>query len=198
MKLKRFIAYLIDILIVGFIASALSSVKVLNPYYDNYLEAYEIFNTTIESVTNENMKDTLLSTSFISEYQDVLKLSIYSTTISLICYLLYFVGFQKWNKDQTIGKKLMNIKLVGNVSIGAYLIRTLIIYNLIFNTLNVYLAFIFSGKLFFTLSLITSIIGYIVTYTCYFMILFRKDNKGLHDIITKTSVMEVENVANKG
>ena len=46
MKLKRFVAYLIDILLVGFIASSIASIDVLNPYYDDYLDAYDKFNET--------------------------------------------------------------------------------------------------------------------------------------------------------
>ena len=45
-------------------------------------------------------------------------------------------------------------------------------------------------------SLIVSIIGYVITYLGYGMILFRKDGKGLHDLLSGTEVMEVKNVIN--
>lgn len=115
--------------------------------------------------------------------------------------MLYFVGFQKWNKNQTVGKKLMNLKVVNknkkdDVKVWQYLVRTLIVYNLFFSGLNVCLALCFNTKLFFTLSLIVSIIGYVITYLGYGMILFRKDGKGLHDLLSGTEVMEVKNVIN--
>lgn len=61
-----------------------------------------------------------------------------------------------------------------------------------FSGLNVCLALCFNTKLFFTLSLIVSIIGYVITYLGYGMILFRKDGKGLHDLLSGTEVMEVK------
>lgn len=201
MKLKRLLAYIIDILIVGFVASALANIDILNPYLDNYLESYESFNETLKNINEENVMDMFYSAEFVSQYQNTLKYSVYSTGISLVCYFLYFVGFQKWNKNQTVGKKLMNLKVVNknkkdDVKVWQYLIRTLIVYNLFFSGLNVCLALCFNTKLFFTLSLIVSIIGYVITYLGYGMILFRKDGKGLHDLLSGTEVMEVKNVIN--
>ena len=201
MKLKRLLAYIIDILIVGFVASALANIDILNPYLDNYLESYESFNETLKNINEENVMDMFYSAEFVNQYQNTLKYSVYSTGISLVCYLLYFVGFQKLNKNQTVGKKLMNLKVVNknkkdDVKVWQYLIRTLIVYNLFFSGLNVCLALCFNTKLFFTLSLIVSIIGYVITYLGYGMILFRKDGKGLHDLLSGTEVMEVKNVIN--
>ncbi len=201
MKLKRLLAYIIDILLVGFVASALANIDILNPYLDNYLESYENFNKTLEDINEENVLDMFSSDEFVIQYQDTLKYSAYSTGISLVCYLLYFIGFQKWNKNQTIGKKLMNLKVVNknkkdDVKVWQYLVRTLVVYNLLFSTLTVCLALCFDTKLFFTLSMIVSIIGYVITYFGYGMILFRKDGKGLHDLISGTEVMEVKNVIN--
>lgn len=201
MKLKRLLAYIIDILIVGFVASALANIDILNPYLDNYLESYESFNETLKNINEENVMDMFYSAEFVSQYQNTLRYSVYSTGISLVCCLLYFVGFQKWNKNQTVGKKLMNLKVVNknkkdDVKVWQYLIRTLIVYNLFFSGLNVCLALCFNTKLFFTLSLIVSIIGYVITYLGYAMIVFRKDGKGLHDLLSGTEVMEVKNVIN--
>ena len=201
MKLKRLLAYIIDILIVGFIASAISSIEVINPYYDNYIEAYEKYSKEMDSLNEDNVFDKIKSEEFVLDYQNVLKYGVYSSVICITCYILYFGGFQKWNKNQTVGKKLMRLKVVNknnkdDVKVWQYLIRTLIVYNLFFSGLNVCLALCFNTKLFFTLSLIVSIIGYVITYFGYGMILFRKDGKGLHDLISGTEVMEVKNVIN--
>ena len=55
MKLRRLLAYIIDILIVGFVASALANIDILNPYLDNYLESYESFNETLKNINEENV-----------------------------------------------------------------------------------------------------------------------------------------------
>lgn len=201
MKLKRLLAYIIDILLVGFVASALANIDVLNPYLDKYLESYETFSEKLTSINEENVMDMFSSDEFINQYQDTLKYSAYSTGISLVCYILYFVGFQKWNKNQTVGKRLMNLKVVNknkkdDVKGWQYVVRTLIVYNLFFNCLNVCLALCLNTKLFFTLSMIVSIIGYVITYVGYGMILFRKNGRGLHDLISGTEVVEVQDVIN--
>ncbi len=196
MKIKRLFAYLIDIMIVGFVASALANIDVINPYINEYMESYEKFSEKLSSINGENANEVISSDAFILQYKSTLKYSIYSTGISFVCYILYFVGFQKWNKNQTVGKKLMKLKIINkdssdNINVWQYLVRTLILYNLIFGSINVCLSLWLNNKLFFTMSMIVSIIGYVITYLCYVMILFRKDGKGLHDLISKTEVVEV-------
>lgn len=191
MKIKRLVAYLIDILIVGFISSSLSSLNIINPYYDKYLDVYDDYQEVLESDIND--LDEIFNSDFKGMYHDLVKYSSISNVISLSCYLLYFVGFQKWNKDQTVGKKLMRIKVVGrdkSVSILSYFLRSVVVYNLLFPSINIISSFILNDNLFFTSSIILSIIGSVVTYACLLMIIIRKDNLGLHDIISKTKVVE--------
>ena len=195
MKIKRLFAYLIDIMIVGFVASALANIDVINPYINEYMESYEKFSEKLSSNNGENANEVISSDDFILQYKSTLKYSIYSTGISFVCYILYFVGFQKWNKNQTVGKKLMKLKIINkdssdNVNVWQYLIRTFVLYNLIFGSINVCISLWLNNKLFFTMSMMVSIIGYVITYLCYAMILFRKDGKGLHDLISKTEVVE--------
>lgn len=196
MKLKRLLAYVIDILLVGFIASAVSSIEVINPYYDNYIEAYEKYSKEMDSLNEDNVFDKIKSEEFVLDYQNVLKYGVYSSVICITCYILYFGGFQKWNKNQTVGKKLMRLKVVNknnkdDVRLWQYILRTIIVYNLLFNSLSVVVSYMFKGNLFFTTSIITSIIGYVITYVGYIMILFRKDGCGLHDFVSGTKVVEV-------
>ena len=202
MRLKRFVAYLVDIMIVGLVATALSSINVLNPYYDNYIESYDSFNETLDSIDDDNVTSVITSDLFINQLQNTLKYSICSTIISLVCYFLYFVGFQKWNKNQTVGKKLMKIKVVSvedneNISVIDYTVRTIVLYNLLFTMIGVCTAFYLTGKTFLTAFMVVSIIGYIITYAGYLMILIRKDGRGLHDIMGFTKVVEVEDVSSK-
>ena len=117
----------------------------------------------------------------------------------------YVIGQEEAKKTLSVAvynhykriKSLQNDKnKKDDVKVWQYLIRTLIVYNLFFSGLNVCLALCFNTKLFFTLSLIVSIIGYVITYLGYAMILFRNDGKGLHDLLSGTEVMEVKNVIN--
>lgn len=193
MKFKRLSAYLIDIMIVGFVATCLSSIVAINPYYDNYLEKYEEMEEIMNKAMDEDNLEFWNNSEFRDVYQGVVKFGSVSSLLSLGCYLLYFVGFQKWNKNQTVGKKLMKIKVVSedgdSVSVWQYLVRTVVVYNLIFTSLNVAMSFWFSSSSFFVTSIAVSLVGELITYAGYLMIVFRKDGLGLHDILGKTRVV---------
>ena len=87
--------------------------------------------------------------------------------------------------------KVVNKNNKDDVRMWQYILRTIIVYNLLFNSLNVVVSYVFKDDLFFTISIITSIIGYVITYVGYIMILFRKDGCGLHDLVSGTKVVEV-------
>ena len=46
--------------------------------------------------------------------------------------------------------------------------------------------------------MVVSLLGYLITYAGYLMILFKKDGRGIHDIVGGTKVVEVENVTCEG
>src|SRR5699024_8617440 len=89
----------------------LSQIRFLNPTYDLYMDNYDKYLDIMDNVSSENVLDIIND----SEYQEVnYNLSKYSVSVSItsiILYLAYFVGFQKWNKNQTLGKKLFNISV---------------------------------------------------------------------------------------
>lgn len=198
MRLKRFGAFIIDILIVGIVASSLSSIYFINPYYDKYTETNKALEETVKSLNQDNVRDVINSDLFVNQVQNTLKYSVCSNLISLGCYLLYFVGFQKWNKNQTVGKKLMKIKVVNidgtnKISIWDYAVRTIVVYNLLFGSIGLCLAFYLTGKTFLINYAIVNVVGSLITYAGYLTILFREDCRGLHDILGFTKVIETDN-----
>ena len=62
-----------------------------------------------------------------------------------------------------------------------------------FNSLGICIAFYFSGKSFLITFMVVSLLGYLITYAGYLMILFKKDGRGIHDMIGVTKVVEVNN-----
>lgn len=193
MKLKRFLAYFIDIMIVGLVASSLANIRIINPYYDEYLEVQDKIREAYKDVNEDNILDVVFKEDNINLYRDLSKCNSITAIISVCCYVLYFVGFQKWNKDQTVGKKLMRIKVVSvdkkEVSGLDYLIRSVFAYNLLFTSLNIWVAFRFSGNMYLNLTSIFSSVGSLITLVTYLMILVRSDGRGLHDIVGHTKVV---------
>ena len=93
---KRVVAYLIDVLLVVFAASMLSSISYLNPQlenynneYNKYVEFYEKYKEDIKKEVTEDM---------IVEYKNQLedfnyrldRNNVYGTVISIVLTILYF------------------------------------------------------------------------------------------------------------
>lgn len=196
LKIKRFMAFLIDYVFLVLFITMLANLEFLNPKFDLYYETYEKYSQLESSITLENVFDVVGSNEFKGVVYDLDRYGLNISILSLACYLLYFVGFQKWNKNQTIGKRLMNIKVVSNendksISWFRYILRCLVLYNLIFDILIIISLFIFGANKYMFVKLAISFVGYIVYYVNVGMVLFKKDGRGLHDIIAGSKVVEV-------
>lgn len=193
-KLKRFGAYLIDYLFVIVIASMICEFNVFDKYYENYLEDYETVEKINEDMTTNLNIERIYSEEYMDSYNSLIRNGGYITIVTTICYLLYFVGFQKWNHNQTLGKKIFGIEIQnkdgGNVSWGSYILRTIINYGLIFNIMVLIISFFLTGRSFINTALLINLCSYTISYIIIFMIILRKDGRGLHDIIANTLVQE--------
>ena len=193
MIFKRVGAYAIDYLFIFLLLTMLSQIRFLNPSYDLYMENYDKYLEIMDNINADNILDVVND----SEYQEVnYNLSKYSVSVSIISivlYLTYFVGFQKWNKNQTLGKKLFNISVKNkkddsSPSWGQMFLRTIILYNILFEIFLIISLYIFNASEYMVVSNIITILAAIVFYANVFFIIFRKDNAGIHDLIAKTKV----------
>lgn len=124
------------------------------------------------------------------------KEGIYNSIITLVCTLLYFGVIQYFLKGQTIGKKLLKLKVVSSsdkkINILNYLPRSLIVNDVFLNTIGlIFLAF--ASKNIYqqatnTLQVLVSIIEAIII----FLVLTREDGRGLHDLLCHTKVISTD------
>lgn len=199
---KRISAYLIDILFIFIVIGLISEIKFINPYYDKYIEAYEKYNEILEDYTNEKISDKEFNNYYNKNYYLVSKYSVSYNIVIVVAILLYFGVFQKFNKGQTIGKKIMRIRVVSNtdnedVSLLRYLIRTLPMYyiyigGLIPLIINTILVFILNDNNFMNITMVVSYLFLFVAILSFVFICIRKDERGLQDIIAKTKVEYIE------
>ena len=131
LKIKRFIAFIIDIFIVSIISETLSSINFINIYKEDYKEKYYEYEKIYDSFLEEEISINEYNEKVIYYNFELSKLSSISNTIYMIIFLSYFVGINCLYEGQTIGKKIMNIKIVSenNIKINGwiYLLRTLLI-----------------------------------------------------------------------
>lgn len=192
MKLKRIMAYIFDIVFVTFLASLISQIEIINPYYDKYLEEYDSYIEMFDDMDLDAASKIVFKDDYINKVQNLAKYNSVVTIITFCCYILYFVGFQKWNNGQTLGKKIFGIKVLNkerkDASIWQYILRTCILYNIPLGFVSLLLAFIMPGKFYLIFSMILNLLSYIITILCFTMFAFRKDGRSFHDLLSGTIV----------
>ena len=117
-------------------------------------------------------------------------LSLVSVSLSLI----YYVVFSWYNKGQTIAKKLMNIKVVDNKtgnkpSFIQMFLRNMVIYSLLSGIVMLVLLFV-SSKIFVYTYIGFAIIELLFVILTVMFVLYRKDKRGLHDMMSGTKVIK--------
>lgn len=186
--LKRLGAFIIDMLLVTIMASLLSM-----PFTDT--KKVE----KIESEQNEIVKQFQEQKITADEYLDRYVSVYYNLTrstgaISLITILLeiiYFVVFQLYNGGQTLGKKLLKIKVVsndGDLFMNQMIFRSLLANFILINIIKFALLLFSSKEIYMGLSLILESIQYIMIFISILMIT-GKNKDSIHDKLTHTSVV---------
>ena len=186
--IQRALAYLLDIIIVSLIFSIITIgfkpnteiEKKYNEVYDNYING---------EITAEQ---------YLEEYTDVLydmqKANALPNAINTVLIIVYFIVFQYLNKGQTIGKKLLKIKIVNEdkkeISLKQMLIRGIMIYSILSSLINIILFFNVSRKVYMTSYLSVGAIETLILFLSAIFILYRNDKKALHDIVSKTIVIK--------
>ena len=193
-KVKRIGAYIIDYLFVFLLITMLSQIRVLNPSYEEYAESYVRYEEMMDDLTVDNAVEIAKSQEYMQVNYDLSRYSVSISIISLVVYLAYFVGFQKWNNNQTLGKKLFNIQVVGNENkkVGwlQLLWREVVLYNIIWEVLAIVSIWVFNYEGYmYASSLLTFIAGAIIWVNIFFVVI-RNDSRGIHDLLAKTKVVE--------
>ncbi len=189
---KRFLAYLIDSIFITIILTLIYQITFINPYYDEYIEYSK------KHLENQNINDILEYTNSDEFDENLYALANYGKVyfiVDSVVIIGYFVFFQKFNNGQTLGKKLMKIKIANidnkELSIKLMFIRSVFIYEILANLLR--FIYIFTSPSVVSYSLGDSIVlnlFSIIFWICLFMVLFTKDHRGLHEKISKTKVID--------
>lgn len=187
----RAIAYIIDVLLVSIVCTG---VLLLIPKNDTYQQYYNEY----EQIQSDFISEKIDSREYLDKSKDVIyginSNNVISMIIEVVLIILYFIVFQFYNKGQTLGKKLMKLRVVSvkdnELSLDQVAYRALIINSILFNILSIG-AVLFIGKSYYYyaysgIQLLSSTVFFITIL----MILFRKDGRGLHDVIAGTKVIQ--------
>ena len=189
----------------------------LNKYYEDESLSEEEYNSLIEAhegyanVLNEYYIDGEISSSnyeeltkriyddYNKEYENVYfkieKNSIVYFVVYLVAVLLYFVGFNKYTNGQTLGKKLMRLKIVNskdqdkNVSVLSYIIRAIILYQPIYYIVKLIGVSFLSIDTYYSVTRLVYDIHSYLEMLVIIMVMMRLDGRGPHDFLAGTRVM---------
>ena len=190
---KRICAYIFDMLIVSLI---IGLVTVFVPESDNSKKLSLEQEKNTNAFMNEEIKIKQFVNRSIEISYDQAKEDIPIVLINIVGMLGYFVVFHIYNNGHTIGKKLVKMKVTSddgrNLSMNDYLKRCLLIPAIFFDLLNVILLMFTKKEIYLVSSVIFNSLEIILLIICGFMIIYRKDKRGLHDIIAGTKVVEVK------
>ena len=186
----RLFAYIIDIILVGLLISIICSALP---------KKSSLSNMELNSLRNQLIKGEITAEKYIEEYKEILynnnKDNVIETAISLLLTIGYFVVFQYTNNGQTIGKRLLKIRVVDNSNdksptIIKGLVRSVIIFNIMSSFLSSILIKYMSKSIYISSYITITEIEYLLVTISILFIIFRKDHRGIHDIITNTKVIE--------
>lgn len=241
---RRFIAYMIDMMVILIITQSLSGIPAINKQLDDYNKYYEEYvnsstkyiafkgdldkyyedkNLTEEEynsltkeqsiytdILNEYYKDNKLTkknydklNKKIDKYYENTSIELYFKTeknsilyfvIYILTVVIYFIGFNKYTNGQTLGKKLMRLKIVNNsnetkdVPVWSYIVRCLVLYQPISYIVKLIGVYFMNASMYYDVSnFMVTIQGY-VEMLVLAMIMIRLDGRGLQDILANTRV----------
>lgn len=187
---KRLVAYVIDFMIISIIFSILTFfIKDSN----NLINLNNELNTISENYLNQ----TITTSEYINQFASVEYLinceMFLQNLFSVVLMVGYFILLPYYYNGQTIGKKLMKIKIIkedGKLGINDLVLRGLISSGILVTLIELSLTFILKDTSYLILISILDFIQFLLVITSTFMILYRKDKKSLHDLICKTLVVE--------
>lgn len=189
MKIKRVFAYIIDYAIIYLISAFLLMIPVFSYNQEQYLEYYKEYMTIPEEVTEETINN-----QYHTLYE-MTKLSKNSLFIEALVSFSYFGIAAYLMKGQTLGKKIQKIKVVPvegkELNPHLFILRSVILTNLIPQIASICAILFLKEKQWILASGIISNISLTITFALVMVLIFRNDERSLHDLICKTKVIEV-------
>ncbi len=187
MKLKRFSAYIIDIIIISFISSFIFTIAFKDKIedYSNTSQEYMKKITKKEELNEKELND--IGYKFSKSTQTL-------TIITISTQIVYAIFLQYFLNGQTLGKKIMKIRIVSEkekkLNPSLFVLRESIFYLIPLKIIDIICLMVLKKTYYLSVTGIINDINSIIYIAIIGTIIFRKDERGLHEIISKTKVIE--------
>lgn len=189
--IQRLGAFAIDMIILALI---LSIFTVFTVDTDNYQKlSDELVEVEEQCLEGEITPMVYLNKSMDINY-DISRETALTTIISIALSMIYFMVYQFKKNGQTIGKKIMKIRIVSNdeknLTMNQFAVRSLIINCVLADLLLLAIVLIGTKNIYMIGTFTIEIIQYVLLFVIAIMVLSREDKRGLHDVIANTKVIK--------
>lgn len=194
MKIKRILAYVTDVFIIMVISQLIFEIAFKNSSYVEYNDKFEEY---IKAIASSGSAD--VSKEEIITYQyDINKAQTPYLIINLGMTVFYFGILSFMLNGKTLGKAILHIRTVPikgkKLKPHLFFLREIIKTNSIFKLLAIINICLVPKNTWFTInSVITNLETTVVVVLIGFLI-FREDERSLHDILCQTNVIEQKKV----
>lgn len=192
---QRVLAFLIDLVLLSIICSLIT---MFVPVNDTATKLYEEQNRVLEGYVDGSVSMEEYVNQMVDLGYDISRQTVIVSIVTIVISLLYYVVYPCYNNGQTLGKKLMKIKIKKTndteLSMNDLLIRSMINNSILVNIINVILVLFLSKNLYLSTSSLVSFIQYLVLIISLIMIAFTNNAQGLHDKVCKTEVVVADTV----
>mgnify|MGYP000854356902 FL=1 len=196
---QRFVAFMIDLILVSFITSLVTAIiptnSSIDKLYDQQVKIVE--NYTAGKITMQEYVNQLVDINY-----DIAKQTGIITLVSIAISLLYYVLYVYKNDGQSIGKKMMKIKIQKKdkdkeLTMNDLLFRTMILQGTLVSIIGFCTILFLDKDTYLATNSLLNLIQYSILIISFFLVAFTKERQGLHDMVSKTEVVCTNTVLNK-
>lgn len=189
--IQRLIALVIDLVMIMLVSSLFT---VFTVDMDNYQKLSDELISVEKQLEKGEITPTVYMSKSLDINYDLSRETALTTIVTIALSIVYFMIYQVKKNGQTLGKKLMKIRLVSNdekdLTMNQVAVRSLIINCVLADILLLALALIGTKNIYMIGTITVEMIQYIIFFVIAIMVLSRKDKRGLHDLITNTKVIK--------
>lgn len=195
---QRFVAFMIDLFLVSALTSLVTTFiptnGTIDKLYDQQTKIIE--NYTSQKITMEEYVNQLVDISY-----DIAKQTGIATLIGIAISLLYYVLYVYKNDGQTIGKKMMKIKIKkkndNQLTMNDLLFRTMILQGTLVSIIGFCTILFLDKDTYLATNSLLNLVQYSILLISFFLIAFTKEKQGLHDKLVGTVVVCTNIAENK-
>lgn len=185
---RRFSAYLIDLMIIGLIFIIIYYFLPQNSEIQNLNHNLAFQN---EQLLNHTIRYSEYFHSFSKITYQLDQMNILYSGLNILLISFYFIIIPLLNKGRTLGLYIVGLQIKSNkksLNVFQLFIRNFVSNGLLYLMLSFLFVHFIKNETYFIAITILGIIQILLVIISIFMIIYRKDKRGLQDILSQTKI----------